>query len=114
MYVIFCSTENFNWEKVNETTKLLSGYHDFRTFMGRGSHYLHKITRRDLKIKIINGFSGIICDSTNYGLCNSFEKYDYFNFIFQSKGFLYNQVSFHLLLYYHFIRYTVFFFQFLE
>lgn len=74
-------------------TRLFLGLHDFRTFMGKGSHFLHKNTRRTLqRIDLIKGIPASSAESCNLSNIDNLSMYDYWNVVCKSEGFLYNQV----------------------
>lgn len=80
-------------EKVIETSQLFDGLNDFRSFMAKASNYPNKITRRTMDVKISKGFPVVIWPEGNILLKRNNRNYEYWNFIFKSEGFLYNQVS---------------------
>lgn len=77
---------------------LFLGNRDFRTFMSKGSHNMHKKTRRTMQVmkineqKTIHLWTNMLQHSTI-----DTNNYEYLNIMFKSEGFLYNQVSVLLL-----------------
>ncbi|KAJ3642420.1 hypothetical protein Zmor_025211 [Zophobas morio] len=91
----FLCTDTFDGEKFKLNAKLFEGLHDFRTFMGRGSHELHKMTRRLVhRAEVLDGKSLLYgpysWPSVMPGTCQDYKFYDVY---VQATGFLYRQVS---------------------
>lgn len=81
---------------MREAAKLLEGYHDFRTFMGKSPQNNEKNTRRIMEYITIRkiertGYSNIYSwpAFTN----NDLEEYLFVDVYLKSKSFLYKQVS---------------------
>lgn len=70
-----------------EASHLFSGLHDFRSFMGRASHFPNKMTRRKMEINIMNGATTACLEKTEVT-----DMYKYLTMSCKSSGFLYNQV----------------------
>lgn len=81
---------------MREAAKLLEGYHDFRTFMGKNSQNDNKDTRRIIDYITINK-----SDRTGYSdtyswpafIQNEMDEYLFIDIYLKSKSFLYRQVS---------------------
>lgn len=96
VYKIRFSTDKFDIDKMKEASKLFLGLHDFRTFMGRGSHQPDKVTRRTLDRLDISEGSPACYSPYSWPFCASTENMDYkfLDIYMKASGFLYNQVSF--------------------
>ena len=84
------SVDKFDTEKVQQAAKLFEGFHDFRTFMANPRNINgKKITRRLINVSDFRPAVRL----SNFGHCEHDFRVEYWDFYFESKGFLYNQVS---------------------
>lgn len=98
MYLsITFSTSTFDVDKMKEASKLFLGLHDFRTFMGKGTHHLNKVTRRVLDRLDVCEASPTFYSQYSWPVLstpiNNNVEYKFFDVYVQARGFLYNQVS---------------------
>ncbi|KAL3269681.1 hypothetical protein HHI36_008741 [Cryptolaemus montrouzieri] len=93
----FATCTEFNEDRMKDATKLFHGFHDFRTFMGRGGQekLINKITRRSITKLSIEKVPLDLCSKFSrplYGFNGKAELQSY-NIVVEASGFLYNQVS---------------------
>ncbi|XP_050501442.1 tRNA pseudouridine synthase-like 1 [Diabrotica virgifera virgifera] len=91
---LFYCTNTFDIERMKEGAKLLEGYHDFRSFMGKITQQEYKLTRRVLEYIHINhtGRPGYSPYSWPDFTHTSQNDYIFLDVYIKSKGFLYRQV----------------------
>lgn len=90
------STNAFDVDKAREAAKLFVGYHDFRTFMHKGTKLPDKITRRTIEMLNIEEQPLNYYTKYSWPFCinNKLTEYKFFHIYVKSNGFLYKQVSF--------------------
>ncbi|XP_044260893.1 tRNA pseudouridine synthase-like 1 [Tribolium madens] len=91
---LFIYCDSFNIDEMRQGAKLFEGMHDFRTFMGRGSHELDKITRRFVnRVEICDGGPSTYSPySWPPVATGTRENYQFYNIYVEATGFLYRQV----------------------
>ncbi|KAK9879891.1 hypothetical protein WA026_008391 [Henosepilachna vigintioctopunctata] len=92
----FSTCSDFDENIMRDAAKLFLGFHDFKTFMGKGSQssQIDKITRRfisDIKIEKASSNNYSYFSIPLHGL-NRHAEFEYFNIYIKAPGFLYNQV----------------------
>ncbi|XP_018578535.1 tRNA pseudouridine synthase-like 1 isoform X2 [Anoplophora glabripennis] len=93
---LFFCTNTFDLDRMKEAAKLLEGYHDFRTFMGKNSGSDEKCTRKVMdyiKVKTVDktGYSNVY--SWPSFIHNDVDDYLFVDVYLKSKSFLYRQGS---------------------
>ncbi|EFA10606.2 tRNA pseudouridine synthase-like 1 [Tribolium castaneum] len=92
---LFFYCDSFNIDEMKEAAKVFEGLHDFRTFMGRGSHDPDKITRRVVtRVDVCDG-RALTYSSFSWPrfASGSAENYQFYDIYVQATGFLYRQVG---------------------